>query len=215
MPKGKGRKGESVPRKRNITKKQITKLVQRPFLGDKSNLNNNFQRVFSCSGVVNNQPPLQFSGRNQVPDTNHPRPNIPNQPSFTPQPRLGLYVQPLPLPSPAPVPLVPANAQQFYVNSQQLNIPVSLLLALGSFSFTFNSIAQLKQRHVWLWEYFKAQFFYISSSWGSRRRENSLVRGKYSASREMFIFTVISSAYSTETTFFFSKAGAAGGVTLL
>ena len=127
MPKGKGRKRESVHRKRNTTKKKsLIKMVQRPSLGDKSNLNNNFQRVFSCSGAVNNQPPLQFSGRNQLPDTNHPRPNIPNQPSSTPQPRFRLYVQPLPLPSPTPVPLVPANAQLFYVNSQQLNIPVSL-----------------------------------------------------------------------------------------
>ena len=63
------------------------------------------------------------------------------------EPDLGLYEQTSPsaspslspLPSPAPVPLVPSNAQQFYVNFLQLNIPSFPSPSIGQF---FNCLLQ-------------------------------------------------------------------------
>lgn len=92
--------------------------------------------------------------------------HAPNQPS-TPQPHLGLYIQASP--SPTTVPLVPTNPQQFYVNPHQVNIP-SFLLRGAVLHLSFTVLPSSNNAFFWLWQYFKARFLHLCTSWRSRHR---------------------------------------------
>ena len=137
---------------------------------------------------------------NQFPDTNYPLSPVRNrQPFSTPQPHLGLYIQPSPSPS-TWCPLIRRS------NSTLTRSKWTLLRALANSSFIFYSIAQFKQRLVLAVALLKSPLGTSWRIWSSfqRWRENGLSRAKYPESREMYIFIVIFSVCNGNN--LFSKA---------